>query len=430
MAGAALHRPAKQHPAKAIGRMRLILVLVGAVIGGGLSISATLGEILQMSNPAVAASMWPANGFALNAAADAKLDAAAIAPAGNEGTGPGSAPAKQPQWSSIKDIAGRAFLKEPLNASALRSLALSAQAAGNGKLAATLMADAVKFSRRDTAANNWQLRQALSANDLPQSLRLVDRILREDGNLRSRYIPVLIAGVEQAEGFTAIYPLLVKQPVWEAEFWSMAASQPGIPPQMSELRQKLFARRGQRTPMIPFLVTDVHLIRNLIRNDAFDAAKSLHSYLSGQNQPNGRTDSTGRPQTDFTAYDSPLDWQFTTQGDTQAYVDDTGTGVVVETGSNSIGVFARHLVRTENGRFALSIAAKPVRGTQLFARLKCAEKSKRLPVVNIGFAPDSWNAEQSVGQDCRWYILELLAQNTLDEAAIVNIGSIAATSVR
>jgi hypothetical protein len=286
------------------------------------------------------------------------------------------------------------------------------------------MAHALKFSRRDTTANNWQLRQSLEAKDLPQSMRLLDRILREDASLRPQYLPVLIAGVSQPEGLNAIYSILVKQPAWERKFWSMAGTQAEIPPELALLRQKLFLHEGQKIPMIPFSAIDIYLIRNLLRNNHFEAAKLLHDFLSGAQKRSAASDSNNVRATDFVAYGSPFDWQTISQGEVQAYFNDTGDGLTVEAGSNSIGVFARHLVESENGRFRVNISAQAVRGIELFARLKCAEQATPTAVINLTFDADYNSEDKAINTDCRWFVLELLVQNKLPDSFILNIESV------
>ncbi len=413
-------------------RLRAMVIIGAAIMGCIVSAGAAMSEIFQIESPAAAAAAWPNNGFALNAVADEKLNEAIPAQlkrSQSPSTDTATSQELKQQWDSISRTALQAYRLEPLNASALRSIALAADARGEQGKAQKLMAHAIRFSRRDTAANNWQFTQALAAQNLPRSLRLVDRILRENVDLRSRYLPVLIAGVAEPDGLAALYPMLQKQPPWENAFWSMAANQPEIPAEMARLRQNLFEHRKQKTPMAPFMVTDTHLIRNLIRNGRYDAAKALHNYLSGQGTAQKNSATGGVKTTDFTSYDSAFDWQLSSQGDVQAYLKDTGSGLTVEAGSNSIGVFARHLVKAENGQFRIKISAQAVRGIELLARLKCAEQGKKLPAIELNFGLDEWSANQSIDQDCTWFKLEILAQNKTADTAILDIQSIVATSI-
>jgi hypothetical protein len=420
----------KRRASAPISRARFLLVLVCVLAGCFISIGGAGAEIFRSNDPFRASSIWPKNGYAFTAVADFKLDGVVTAQA--ELAKSGTAQIEIAKWQGVEDAALQAFRLDPLNASALRSLAIVAEAKGNGARATAIMAHALKFSRRDTTANNWQLRQSLEAENLPKSMQLLDRILREDASLRQQYIPVLIAGASQPVGYEAIYPLLLKQPAWEAEFWSMSANQPNIPREMATLRQQLLGQRGQKTPMVPFLVTDVHLIKNLIRNDQFDAAKALHDFLAGNaNQfvKLGASSAAGGTTSGFVSFDSAFDWQLTSQGDVQSYLDDSGSGIILEASSNSIGVFARHLVKIDGGRFKMKIEAQPVRGIELFARLKCAEKGSKAPIFDLQMEPDVWVSDQAIGSTCRWFTLELLAQNKFADAAILNITSVKATSI-
>ncbi len=405
------------------GLMRSWMIVLAMILGGAVSVGAAISEIYQVSDPEAAAKAWPKNGFALNAVVDARLSERVT------NSSVGALPNDAAHWQGIGDLATQAYRREPLNAPALRSLALAAEAKGDQAKAQKLMANAVKFSRRDTAANNWQFVKALSAKDLGLSLTIVDRILNENDDLRPQYIPVLIASVAEKEGFAAIYPMLRRQPQWEAEFWGMAANQPNLSAEMGALRQRLLEQRRQSTPMVPFLLADSGMIRNLIRNDQFDAAKSLHSYLANQSQQLADRRSRDGGTSDFTAYGSALDWQLTEQGDVQAYLNDSGAGLSVELVSNTIGLFARHLVKPDDGRFRLKISAQAGPGIELFARLKCAEKGKKSIAFDLNFEPDSWTVDQAITRDCRWFTLELLAQNKSLDSALLNIKNIEATSI-
>ena len=184
--------------------------------------------------------------------------------------------------------------------------------------------------------------------------------------------------------------------------------------------------------MVPFLVTDVHLIKNLIRNDQFDAAKALHDFLAGnaiRSVNLGASYAAGETTSGFVTFDSAFDWELTSQGDVQSYLDDSGLGIILEAGSNSIGVFARHLVKIDGGRFKMKVEAQPVRGVELFARLKCAEKGIKAQIFDLQMKPDVWVSDQAIGSTCRWFTLELLAQNKLADAAMLKIMSVKATSI-
>lgn len=415
-----------RQPLSRIGTLRLLLVLIGILAGSYVSHGASVAEIYRSALPSRAADARPKNGFAFNAVADAKLDETIREAAAKTER----ASSNLARWQEIASNALQSFRLEPLNASALRNLALAAEANGDMARAKVLIAHAVKFSRRDTAANNWQLRQALMAQDLPSSMRLLDRILREDDSLHLRYLPVLIAGVSQPEGLNAIYSILVKQPAWERKFWSMAGTQADIPPELAILRQKLFLHDGQKIPMIPFSTIDIYLIRNLLRNNHFEAAKLLHDFLSGAQTRSAASDISNVRTMDFIAYGSPFDWQTISQGEVQAYLNDTGDGLTVETASNSIGVFARHLVESVKGRFRINISAQAVRGIELFARLKCTEQGTPAAVIKLTFDADYKSEEKVINTDCRWFVLELLARNKLPNPSILNIESVNVQSSR
>jgi hypothetical protein len=417
----------KKQPQSSIGMLRLALVLVGIIAGCYISINAAIAENFKTANPSRAASVWPKNGFALSAVADEKLNeaAAAAAEAGKSSFIAGDSVKLQ----GIGNIALQSFKAEPINAPALRSLAFAAEAKGDLVRAKQLMAHAIKFSRRDTAANNWQLQKALKAQDLPASMKLLDRILREDDSLYLSYLPVLIAGVSQPEGMNAIFPLLLKQPLWEQQFWSMATVQTNISPELAVLRQKLLVQRRQKIPMMPFLDADVNLIQNLIRSGQFDSAKSLHDFLAGENSVTTKSKGDVKPIAGFQAFGSPFDWQIESKGEIQAYFNDKSDKLNLEIGANSIGVFARKLVKSETGRFNLKILTKPLSGIQFSSRFKCNELDKQNIVVNQNLNSEYSSFEKMNASDCNWFTLEILVQNKRSDTAALNIAEIELSAV-
>ncbi len=409
-------------PQSAIGMLRLVLALLGILACSYVSINAAVAENSKNTNPSLAASVWPQNGFALSALADQKLNevAAAAADSGKSDFVQGNST----QLQSIGNIALQSFRFEPLNVSALRSLAFAAEAKGDLKRAKTLMTDAIKFSRRDTAANNWQLQQALKMQDLPASMQLVDRILREDDSLYLSYLPALITGVSQPEGMNAILPLLLRQPEWEQQFWLLASSQPKIPAELAVLRQNLYEQRRQKRPTEPFLDADVYLLQNLIRSNQFDAAKSLHDFLTGHSKAAVNTKIDRKTMSGFTSFGSPFDWQLESKAGVLVNFNDSGDGLIVEAESNSIGVFARKLVKSTTGQLDVKLSAKPVQGIALFARFKCLETDKQQPIINLAFNDNYSSLEKTKPMECDWFVLEILVRNELKETKALNISAI------
>jgi hypothetical protein len=417
----------KKQPQSSIGMLRLAVVLVGIFAGCYVSINAAIAENFKTANPSRAASVWPKNGFALGAVADEKLNEAAAAAA--DAGKPDFILGNSVKLQGIGNLALQSFEAEPLNASALRSLAFAAQAKGDLLRAKKLMADAIKFSRRDTAANNWQLQQALKAQDLPVSMQLVDRILREDDSLYLNYLPALIAGVSQPEGMNAILPLLLKRPLWEDQFWSMATSQPKIPPELAVLRQNLYVKRRQKLPMTPFLDIDVGLMNNLIRSNEFDAAKYLHDFFVGSSNAAIIPEDNKSSLSEFTEFGSPFDWQLESKNEVRVFYNADKDGINLETSSNSIGVFIHKLIKSETGRFNIKIIAKSDPSIQIVVRFKCAEYGKKMPIISSIFNNKYSLMQKMTNSDCNWFILEFLSQNKSPETNIFKIQAIEISSI-
>jgi hypothetical protein len=102
--------------------------------------------------------------------------------------------------------------------------------------------------------------------------------------------------------------------------------------------------------------------------------------------------------------------------------------LTLEVGSNSIGVFARKLVKSATGRFNVKISAKPEPGIELFGRFRCLEIDKQLPVVNLALNNDYASLEKMKPTDCSWFMLEILAQSKLEGTTTLDISEIEVSS--
>jgi len=156
-------------------RVGLIIVLVAVAWLGWQIVSTTLGSVRVNSNPAAAVGWAPGSPRALAAMAEQQLvDAEDDA-----------------DMASVEDLADRALLASPLQQSALRLLALSADLRGDSERATRLMPVAGSRSAHDSVAQIWLLQQDVRSGQLEMALAEADLLLRTQPALWSQLLPVI-----------------------------------------------------------------------------------------------------------------------------------------------------------------------------------------------------------------------------------------------
>lgn len=128
---------------------------------------------------------------------------------------------------AVIGIARRALASDPLEAGALRLLALAADVKGDAGQANALMTLALKRSRRDIRVEGWLLDRRLADGDIDGALESADAMLRAWPSVDDYILPVLVALAGDPSGITPLVALLQKNPPWRS--WFMEAYPPEAP---------------------------------------------------------------------------------------------------------------------------------------------------------------------------------------------------------
>jgi hypothetical protein len=112
------------------------------------------------------------------------------------------------------DMAGRALQADPLEADALRAMALAAEADGDLARADILMRMAGSRSRRDLAVQVWLANRRLAAEDHSAALGHIDASLRVWGEKSDAFIPVLANLAHNPDVRDMLAGVLREDPPW------------------------------------------------------------------------------------------------------------------------------------------------------------------------------------------------------------------------
>jgi hypothetical protein len=114
----------------------------------------------------------------------------------------------------VEELAARALASAPLEARALRALALVADIRGASGRADALMRLAVLRARRDALGQTWLLARDLDAQNMGDAADRIDVILRARPDLRPSLLPTVAAMAESEDGRAALVAQLAGNPSW------------------------------------------------------------------------------------------------------------------------------------------------------------------------------------------------------------------------
>jgi hypothetical protein len=138
-------------------------------------------------------------------------------------------PSTEPE--EIQQLAERALTGAPLEARALRALALTAEMDGDLDKADRLMKIAGQRSRRDPTVQIWLFNRNANRGAFEEALQQADALLRSRPNLQDRIAPTLVAFAIDPDAKPVLVRFLADNPPWRPWYLQLLANQtkdPGI----------------------------------------------------------------------------------------------------------------------------------------------------------------------------------------------------------
>ncbi len=359
-------------------RKRFILFTLAGLFAAALSAALTGSIVFADNAPRLAIALWPGNGEARTALADAMI-------------GPllATESRKRPVEPALRAqalVAGRNGLQEkPLNPEAIRVIAFAGPYSDPQRY--TILEAGNRLSRRDTLTQVWLVSQPALAKNLAQVMSHYDALLRQDTAARDAAAQLLARAMADPQVADATAGLLRRKPDWRSMLFYYLLKQPANWEVFLGLHQRL-AGSG----VIPTETSEQFAAR-LVEAGRFDDANRVAG-LSGA-KPLARTGA----MSDTTFATRPLfpgAWSVVDPASASLQPLAHG-GAILDAGEGAGGVVARRLIALKPGSYRAVAQYQSSQSTpmqELQARIVCANGPFREPgdasLTVTGGCPYQW----------------------------------------
>ncbi len=258
-------------------------IALAIVVAGVYGTVASFAETIARHNPVLAHWLVPGNG----------LIAARLA-----ATLSGSDATAQDRQRADR-LARQALRREPLALAALSTLGVNAQVRGDTNAARRFFDSAERLSRRELQTQLWLIEDAVSRNDVDQTLHHYDVALRTKPDAAELLFPVLAVASIDPEIQPDLINRLSRNPPWAEGFYNFIAERGSDVRATSSLFRAL-DRRGVRLPSNAV----AGVVGRLIDAGMFDDAWVYYETL----RPGADRRSSRDPRFTFDRTPSVLDW--------------------------------------------------------------------------------------------------------------------------
>lgn len=368
-------------------RQALIVALTAGLLM--LASSVTLGHVLAVVQPGIAASLIPCNAVAK------ATEARAIAFADD---------ATAEQIALAKAKAHAALRCSPLIARALVVLGLAATRAGDDAAGRPFLKQAERLTRRDVDAQLLLLEDAVKRRQVGETLAHYDTALRTNVESEELLFPTLAEAVADPQLRPDVIALLRKSPPWTERFLLVAA---GPTPALPYLPALLAGLDGAFKPSESLSRL---IIQRLIDAGHLAPAQTLFHQATGRAlSPTGRVTNG-----DFAEAGDwpPFDWQVTNNAGIGGSINRADPGLDAFSGGGKSGVAAQQIMALPPGNYTISTEAEASADPIAYASwvVKCATGSSRtVAALSIPATGERSAASDvfSIGPDCPYQWLRL-----------------------
>lgn len=290
---------------------------------------------------------------------------------------------------ALADVARRSLMDAPLNAAAIRQLAVAEGLAKQEPATARLLALARRISRRDFGTSWLLIDQSLSTGNLQLMMRSFDEALLTNSVAPDLLYPALSAALFDPEVRSALRVYLRNGAVWMPGFLRYAAS-------ADTEEAGLFVREAGGLPRAAaYAGISEQILSNLVRSGAFGAAAR---FLRETPDPAYRAVSTfGIEAKTLDPALGPFAWQFSEQPElTMRYDGNQGLSLRVEAGRGGVVLSRIFLLKPGTYRLSRRQAGSASQETRLQWRLTCLDEGhngRSPPFITSIPAPNDQNVE-------------------------------------
>ncbi len=332
--------------------------------------------------------------------------------------------AKQPQATPLsveRKQARDGYRVEPLSASALSVLIVSASDKSADGIRPALLQLAGKITRRSSLINAEQIRSAGLRDDKKAFFQWMSRSISTSNEARKSYVGVMADATGMDGAIEALTPAIGANPEWADDYWSAVVSRPKSLANAARLRMAVTgAPWSQKT----ISVADKRLVQELVNNYQFDEARTLATKLSAPPEPAaGRSNRLVNGRYSRQPVFVPFDWELATSGNLGASIEDKKQRLLISAIGGAQGLAARQLVGLLPGNYDLrwTLSESGEGGAlPLRIRLFCAERdaegaSSSVIPLTVGKRQVPVKIADS---GCRWYWLTVDVSLPDDSAGI------------
>jgi hypothetical protein len=236
---------------------------------------------------------------------DAQVQAALAA----QLSGPDATPATRQRADAL---ARTALSHDPLNVSAVATLGLNTQIAGDTAAARRLFAYATLLSRRDYRTQLWLIEDAVDRGSFEDALRHYDIALRTNSAAPGLLFPILAQAMTVPEVRASTVALLMRRPPWGDSFLGYLSG--SSTPTAAALVTQTLLTRGYPVP----IAATNNMIGTLVRTGELAAAWQIYTVLHpGASRRTSRAGSFEQLESAASAFD----WNPSNDGAVSASID-------------------------------------------------------------------------------------------------------------
>lgn len=363
---------------------------IGTIALSGLLAMQAFTNILANDKPALAASVSPLNGFALEQVALDRL--------------------QSQEGGSLTPLVRQVLAKEPLSPAAWTILALSQQDAD--KKDAILLA-ASKINRRTLLLQSSLLLLYASRDDFSNSIGVLNQILTVYPEQEATMFPILIQALKNDRAIPEFVQTLSKKPVWSDNFLEAASQDSDALPNLARVRMGLFGK------LMVEQDTDKTIIAALVKAGRTETAASLYRKISEPAAGSALDAAGSSRRIDWSTNMPPFDWQLTDNAEQRAQIIESPERLEIFVRSGKAGVLAERIL-TVPSSFALQIRHSVTPIDQLKdVRIQIQCEKTRTKFFDQPLTPSpSKFAVGPITPDCRAVRLSLLARAWSNKASI------------
>ena len=343
-----------------------------------------LSSVSTRTAPALAVSLFPANGIARQELAFTNFTAAASDPEN-------IAIAAQ----AASGLATDALRSEPL---AARGYVILALAQPDEAKRRGLVEAMTRVNRRDLALQGMALQQHLADSDYPRTIDTLDQILRVHPKYSDEFFPVLTQALAIDETIPEFARMLDGSSPWHGRFLTYAVGKKETLRNLASLRQQIEVDDEN---------FDRRLIAGLVGAGDVDSAEGLFRHITG-----AKDSLASSGKIDWKSAYPPFEWQLWDQPGFRAQTSQDGDQLELSVRPGKGGLVAARLLRAPAVPFEIRVAhriapSEQVRDVRL--QLTCANATvpfydERLSGESKGFRI------QALPADCDHFLLGINAR--------------------